>query len=97
MDELQICELWFRIVERFAAVFGEPLPKRVLELGCRDQGWGVELNASEGDLPTLPRFAAAVSWGGFPAGVIDQAGGIIAAGTVANEQAFREWLPSAVP
>ena len=97
MDEQRICELWFAIVQRCAEVFGQPLPKRRLELGSRNSGWGVVLNASESDEPTLPQYSVAVSWGGFPAGVIDPNGGVIAAGSVANERTFREWLPSAVP
>lgn len=96
MSDQKICELWFLIVQRCAEVFGQPLPKVKLELGSREREWGLVLNASEQDEPTLPRYSVAVSWGGLPAGVIDANGGVIAAGSVANERTFREWLPSAV-
>ena len=91
-----VCDLWFCIVERFAAVYGSPLPKRVLRLGSATDGWGVELNATGVDVgKTLPAYGAAISWGGFPAGIVDPNGGVIAAGSAANEATFREWLETA--
>lgn len=42
------------------------------------------------DGPELPPFSVFVEFNGWPAGLIDPRGGIIAAGTVANEDSFVE-------
>ena len=88
----QICEAFYLIVVRMAREYGEPLPKRLLEIGDKDRGWHVALNPTNEPVDDLQPFSASVSWNGWPAGLIDPRGGIIAAGELANEETFREWL-----
>lgn len=102
---MHICETYFLIVERFAKIFGGPLPKRVLSIGSPDSGWGVDLNATGIDQawpPGDPTYAtnfdpytAFITWGGFPAGIVTPGGGVIAAGSAANEDTFKAWLKTA--
>jgi hypothetical protein len=93
--ERPIAAAYFEAVTRMAAVYGEPLPKEILELGDPERGWYVKLNATRKDAPDLPAYELLVLWGGFPAGLIGPYGGVIAAGSAANEETFCEWLKTA--
>jgi hypothetical protein len=73
---------------------GIPLPKRMLELGSKTEGWGIAINLSEQTEDTIAPFTALVFWNGFPAGIIHPYGGILAAGKAANQLSFLEWLKS---
>src|SRR5262245_50925639 len=92
--------LFVDIVNRFADVFGAPLPKRRLLLGSTETGWGAMLNPTAEALPIFddetPRnlwpFSAVLFWNGFPAGVVDPCGGVIADGSLANLETFKAWL-----
>lgn len=44
----------------------------------------------------VPAFSAALKFNGWPAGIIDPVGGIIAAGAVANEDAFIDVLKAEI-
>jgi hypothetical protein len=94
-NTMQICELWATIIERMAAVHGAPLPKTKLKLGSQSKGWFVMLNNTGAEVDDVPEFSVFVEWNGFPAGIIDQFGGVLAAGDAANEDAFRKWLVTA--
>lgn len=96
-EALRICELWGLIVERMVAVYGEPLPHEMLTLGNPDKGWGAVLNATRAKQGHHEAYHAIVSWNGFPAGIMEPRGGCIAAGALANEESFREWLTTASP
>lgn len=56
--------------------------------------WRIVLNGTnkespkQDDHPALPPFAAYVEFNGWPAGIIDPSGGILAAGEAANEDTF---------
>lgn len=93
MKETQkICETWYKACEIFADKFGLPLPQEMLTLGSLETGWGVELNATREKKDDLRAYAMNVWWNGFPAGIIDAGGGVFAAGSLANEETFFEWL-----
>jgi|GEM_PF-2935093 len=47
-----------------------------------------ETRAEDARAPKLPPFAVYIEFNGWPAGIIDPSGGIIAAGDAANEDAF---------
>lgn len=85
-------EIWMEAAYRCGDAYGKPLPKKILELGSPDREWGVRFNASETPLDGIPPYHMAVTWGGFPAGIIGPDGGILAAGSAANEDTFLEWL-----
>ena len=62
-----------------------------------DEHWWMAVNGHREKIACssgekVPPFSAYVRFNGWPAGVIDPAGGIIAAGEVANEDAFIEAL-----
>ena len=60
-----------------------------------DEHWTFWINGSQGPVAspkgegTLGRFEAYVEFNGWPAGILDPAGGVLAAGEVANEDTFR--------
>ena len=60
-----------------------------------NEAWHVRMN---GDLEddAQPKWSALVSYHGWPAGLLSPAGGMIAAGTGANEDAFRAALKEAL-
>lgn len=91
-DEIQISEAFFKAADLFGKIFGAPLPKRILELGNAECGWGIKLNPTDEKIDSVPPFELAISWYGFPAGMIGASGGVIAAGEAANEDTFMEWL-----
>ena len=90
-----ISSLWVAICDEFARRFGEPLPNQVLELGYPESGWHVALNATTetDEASGIRPFDAALSWNGFPAGIVGPDGGVIAAGELANQQTFLSALP----
>lgn len=92
MSEQPICELWLQIIERLADRFGRPIPKRLLELGNCDEGWRVRFNATSKQIDEIEPLAICVEWCGWPAGIIDAGGGVIAAGDAANQDTLIEWL-----
>ncbi len=91
----RICETFVLVAERFGREHETPLPKKLLSIGDPDNGWGARLNPTSAAIDGIDPFTAHVSWNGFPAGVIDPSGGVIAAGELANEEAFRAWLEGA--
>jgi len=52
----------------------------------------MKLNPTKEEIDNISPFTLAISWGGFPAGILDYNGGVIAAGDAANEDTFIEWL-----
>lgn len=53
-----------------------------------DQEWTIKLNPHGTQVEKVPPYTAAVYFNGWPAGLIDPGGGIIAAGDTANEEAL---------
>jgi hypothetical protein len=92
MSEPRYATVFCEAVMAFGRRFGEPLPKRTLEMGNAEKGWGVTLNPTAEEVDALPPFSVKVSWNGWPAGIIQPGGGIIAAGEAANEDSLIEWL-----
>lgn len=92
--KLKIATLFMSIVERMARQYGAPLPNRLLSIGSPDDGWGVTLNATADTLDDVEPFNSTVTWNGFPAGIVAPNGGVLAAGSLANEAALCEWLES---
>lgn len=89
-----ISEVFLRIAERMGREHGVPLPKRLLAIGDANVGWHVVLNPTEVQVGDVLAFSATVGWNGFPAGVIDPDGGVLAAGTLANQRTLLAWLES---
>jgi hypothetical protein len=64
-------------------------------------GWAFSLNAHDTPKPddrgaSVPPFTVAVMWNGWPAGLVDPSGGVIAAGDAANESALLASLDAAI-
>ena len=95
VTETQICALFCEITTCFSDRFGTPLPKRLLTIGNADAGWQVRLNTTKETVDGVEPYKMVVLWNGCPAGIIDAAGGIIAAGEAANEDTLMEWLKGA--
>ncbi len=89
---MQINELFYDIVLKFAIIHGKPLPKCILSLGDKDTGWYLRLNTTKKEIDGTPAFSVSVDWNGWPAGIIDPGGGLLAAGDSANEQTLKKWL-----
>lgn len=88
----EISEAFILIAERCAREYGTPLPTtRLLEFGD-DTGWRVQFNATRAEVDDIPPYTARLSWCGWPAGFVGPAGGTMAAGSAANEDALCEWL-----
>lgn len=85
-------ELFVLLCEAIASVHGAPLPKGSLSIGECATGWHVELNNSEATFGSMRPHSAFVMWNGFPAGIIGPTGGAIAAGELANQDTFADWL-----
>jgi hypothetical protein len=65
-----------------------------------DKRWWIAVNANENATvcsrgPTVPPYSAYVEFNGWPAGIINPRGGVIAAGAAANEDAFIAALKAA--
>jgi len=64
---------------------------------CRvDDKWHLKLNPHQEEIENVPPFNAMIFWGDLPAGLIDPTGGVIAAGSAANEDAFIAALRAAI-
>lgn len=87
-----ICELWASICFKFGEIYGIPLPRDLVTLGDPTKGWFIKLNNSTKIKEKIPVFSIQVGWNGWPAGIIDVNGGLIAAGELVNESKFRKWL-----
>lgn len=98
-----ICETYYLACMKFGDRFGRPLPDRVLEIGSDNNGWGMALNPTESgqimrrglgsfSKTALGPFCLLILWNGWPAAILDATGGVFAAGSVANEESFLEWL-----
>lgn len=67
------------------------------ENGDPNDGWFVALNGHKEKVKCsagveVEPYTAYVSWNGWPAGILGPNGGVVAAGEVANEDAFIEWV-----
>lgn len=89
--------LFVRIAERMGEEYGKPIPLRTLSLGCGDgPGWGILFNPTKDKLADVPPFTAIVFHSGWPAGVVNLAGGVLRArGVGDSEQELLEWLKTA--
>ena len=58
--------------------------------------WKIEMHGSKEDIDDLPMATVRVTYNGWPAGFVNAAGGIIAAGAAANEDTFIEALKEAL-
>jgi hypothetical protein len=92
-----VCELFVKIAERCGEVYGCPIPQKMLHLGDPEQGWGLKFNPTNSPLDGVPPFTAIPSYNGWPAGVVDLAGGMLVAQGVEGvaEASFRFWLATA--
>lgn len=50
--------------------------------------WRLTFNGTAEEAELIPAYHLSVQWNGWPAGILGPAGGIIAAGAAANEQAL---------
>ena len=91
---MRLCESFVLLAERCGREHGVPLPKRLLEIGDPNRGWGAKLNPTGAEIDGVEPYGATLTWGGFPAGSMNAYGGVIAAGEAANENTFCEWLKS---
>ena len=101
MSDFPICEAFAEI-----ALLADALGvRRINELeGCWeyqvDEQWRFALNGHNTPHDTddgvrVPPFSAFVEFNGWPAGIIDPAGGVLAAGDAANESTFIAALQAA--
>lgn len=58
--------------------------------------WEIKVNGHEEEIKGVPPFTCAVFYNGWPAGMLDPFGGLIAAGTEANEETFAQALQEAI-
>jgi hypothetical protein len=92
MDKLSVA--FVRIAD-FAVAVGCPTPLST-QPGCWsravDNHWTIHVNghdeAVEHGGASVPPYSAAVEYNGWPAGMVNASGGVIAAGECANEDAF---------
>lgn len=71
-----------------------------------DEVWGIAINPHDGPVSipadghkfgaTVPPFSVFVWFNGWPAGIVDASGGVIAAGVSANEDTFCTALDNAI-
>lgn len=92
----QISEAWYVALDRFAEKYGTPLPKKLLQLGSADTGWGALLNVTKDEINGIPPYSVMATWGGMPAGVLGANGGTMVMGSDVNEDEFINWLDSDV-
>jgi hypothetical protein len=93
-----IPDLFVRIAARMGEEYGCPIPQRTLSLGCGDgPGWGILMNPTKEKRADVPPFTAIVFRNGFPAGIVNLAGGtVVASGEVGDaEQELLEWVKTA--
>lgn len=85
-----ITEVMYLIVLRFVREHGTPLPKRLLEIGDKDNGWHVALNLTKEQIEKVKPFQALVLFDGIPGALIDP-GGSCAFGFL-DVDSLCEWL-----
>lgn len=61
-----------------------------------DDDWVVRINAHRESIMGVPAFHMAVEWHGWPAGLFSAAGGIMAAGSLANENTLIAAIDKAI-
>lgn len=82
--------------EAFAAIVNYTLSKGVTNLAAHpglwesqvDEHWKIRVNGHSETVEGVPRYSAAIEYNGWPAGIIDPSGGIMTAGSEANEDTF---------
>jgi hypothetical protein len=101
VSEPQLMEAFARIADLGCALGVRDINKLP---GCWehqiDKQWWIALNGHREPMKDshgfeVPPFSAAVEYNGWPAGIIDPSGGIIAAGSCANENTFIDALIAA--
>ena len=95
VEERAICE-GFYALSLLAEATGDALPLNKHD-GCWehqiDEQWWCAVNGHKEEMECshggkVPSYSALIEFNGWPAGIIDPFGGIVAAGTVANEDSF---------
>ncbi len=61
-----------------------------------DDQWEFTVNGSGETVEMIPPYTAALTFNGWPAGLLNPYGGVMAAGTVANEDALIAALKQAI-
>lgn len=89
-----ISEAFFLLASLAATKF--PTPMTTFMEYAIDENWRVQFNAARESVDGLQPFSARVFWCDWPAGVIDAGGGVIAAGSAANENSLIEALKAAL-
>ena len=97
-EEIEIPECFNKVAELAIKLGATPMNKHP---GCWkydvDDQWSITLNGHDTEIDSLPPFYLAVYYNGWPAGIVSPThGGVIAAGTSANENAFIEALDRAI-
>ena len=83
---MAISETWFELVQKFAAEFGEPLPKSPMQIGDPKHGWYARYDRTKmGDGMYEPVY---ILFNGWPAGVMDANGGVLVG---IDENQLLEW------
>lgn len=90
----QVCEAFSAICDLCIALGGAPLNKHAACWECKvDDRWSIAINGHKetkhSDLGVdVEPFCCYVQYNGWPAGIFDPSGGVIAAGEGANETTF---------
>jgi hypothetical protein len=92
IPQIRVPDSFAVIVTVLAETYGIPAPRRVLSLGDPEHGWGVQFNCTKEAVDSIPPYHAAVTWNGWPAGIIHAFGGGMVDGAEANESTFIEWI-----
>jgi len=94
---MPISEACLMIVQLAVHRAGVPNCKdRVLTLEI-DERWKATVNGCRETRDSIPPFSIGLEFNGFPAGIIDPGGGIMAAGDAANEATLIRALRKAMP
>ena len=96
--QIAVPECFIKVAELAIKLGAAPLNKNA---GCWehrvDEDWSITLNPHDYDVDDIPPFCMAITYNGWPAGLVSPAnGGVIAAGASANEDAFIEALEQAI-
>lgn len=84
-SERPISELFIRLAERFGRENGTPIPKRLLEIGNKTDGWYVRLNPTGDPLDGIQPINMHVTCNGWPVGVLTPFDGCLMAGCYGDE------------
>ncbi len=102
MSQAKISEVFSKIVHLAQAVKAKPMNKYAACWEHRiDDDWSIAVNGhptqkeTEGGC-TVPPFSAYIEWNGFPAGILGMNGGMLVAGSGANEDTLIEALDAAI-